>query len=182
VITRTEYEAAQRRAASLLKRTGVVLRETELEEIAVADFGLGELEQSGAQILTLLDTPEIAVKLIALWAHQTLPEHRHPALGDYPGKAETLRCEWGEIYLLTAGDPTPDPKGHPPAHRRETYTVWHEAVMRPGDQVTLPPNVLHWFQAGPAGGVVWSFSSQATDAQDVFSDPEIERETVVVDR
>ncbi|MGC9349854.1 MAG: D-lyxose/D-mannose family sugar isomerase [Anaerolineae bacterium] len=182
MITRTEYEEAQRRAASLLRNSGVALRESELQDIAVADFGLGALDQSGAQILTLLDTPEIAVKLIALFASQTLPEHRHPALGDYPGKSETLRCEWGEVYLLTEGDPTPEPKAHPPSDRRDTYTVWHEVVLRPGDQVTLPPNVWHWFQAGPTGGVVWSFSSRATDVQDIFTDPEIERETIVVDR
>ena len=181
MITRSEYEVAQRRAARLLRNSGVALRESELRDIAVADFGLGELSESGAQILTLLDTPEIAVKLIALFPGQVLPEHRHPALGDYPGKAETLRCAWGEVYLLTEGEPTPDPEAQPPAHRRGTYTVWHEVVLRPGDQVTLPPNVLHWFQAGPNGCVVWSFSSRATDVQDVFTDPEIQRETVVVE-
>ena len=181
MITTAEYRSAQRRAAELLKRTGVVLRDEELATIAVADFGLGELERSGGQILTLLDTPEIAAKLIALFPGQTLPEHRHPRLGDYPGKAETLRCEWGVIYLYSEGDATAEPKGRPPAHRRQTYTVRHEVVLTPGDQITLPPNTLHWFQAGPEGGVVWSFSSRAVDVQDLFTDPEIRRETVVVD-
>ena len=181
MITRTEYRNAQRRAAELLKRTGVTLRDEELALIAVADFGLGELEESGGQILTLLDTPEIAAKLIALLPGQTLPEHRHPPLGDYPGKAETLRCEWGVVTLYTEGDATPEPRGHPPAHRRQTYTVWHEAVLTPGEQIALLPNTLHWFQAGSEGGVVWSFSSRAVDVQDVFTDPEIRRETVVVE-
>ncbi len=181
MITRTAYEAAQRRAAELLQQTGVALREEELEAIAVADFGLGELAQTGAQILTLLDTPEIAVKLIALFPKQTLPEHQHPPLSDYPGKAETLRCEWGRVLLYTVGEPTSDPEGEPPAHRRDTYTVWHEVVLYPGEQVTLPPDTPHWFQAGSRGCVVWSFSSQATDVQDVFTDPEIARETVIVE-
>ena len=181
MITRTEYRSAQRRAAELFKRTGVTLRDEELASIAVADFGLGELEGSGGQILTLLDTPEIAVKLIALFPGQTLPEHRHPPLGGYPGKAETLRCEWGEVILYTEGNLTPEPRGHPPAHRRQSYTVWHEVVLTPGEQITLPPNTLHWFQAGPKGGVVWSFSSRAVDVQDIFTDPEIRRVTVVVE-
>jgi len=181
VITRTEYRNAQRRAAELLKRTGVALREEELASIAVADFGLGELEESGGQILTLVDTREIAAKLIALFPGQTLPEHRHPPLGDYPGKAETLRCEWGVAFLYTEGNPTPEPRGHPPAHRRHTYTAWHEVVLTPGEQFTLPPDTFHWFQAGPEGGVVWSFSSRAVDVQDIFTDPEIRRETVVVE-
>ncbi len=179
MLTQTEYEAAQRRAADLLRKTGVVLTETELADIRVADFGLSELAQSGGQILTLVDTREIAVKLIALFPGQTLPEHRHPPLGDYPGKAETLRCEWGALYLYAEGLPTPTPRGTPPAHRRHTYTVWHESVLAPGDQSTMPPNTLHWFQAGPEGAVVWSFSSRATDVQDIFTDPDIRRETVV---
>jgi D-lyxose ketol-isomerase len=181
LITRADYEAAQARAAALLLRTGLALRSGELAGIAVADFGLGELAQTGAQILTLLDTEEIAVKLIALFPGQTLPEHRHPPLGDYPGKSETLRCEWGEIRLYTEGIPVTEPRAQPPAHRRTTYTVWEEHILQPGEQVTLPPNTLHWFQPGSEGGVAWSFSSRAVDVQDVFTDGEIRRETVVVD-
>ena len=53
--------------------------------------------------------------------------------------------------------------------------------MRPGDQVTSPPDTYHWFQAGPEGAVVWSFSSRATDVQDVFTDPDVRRVTEIVD-
>jgi len=158
-----------------------MLGEEELGSIAVADFGLSELEKSGGQILTLLDTDEIAVKLIALFPGQTLPEHRHPPLGDYPGKAETLRCEWGVVYVYTPGPVPADPMGHPPAHRLQTYTVWHETVLTPGQQITLTPNTPHWFQAGPDGCVTWSFSSRAEDVEDVFTDPDVERLTVVTE-
>ncbi len=119
--------------------------------------------------------------LIALFPDQTLPEHRHPRLGDYPGKAETLRCEWGLVYVYAPGEPTPDPVGHPPVHRKQTYTVWHEAILGPGEQVTLAPDTLHWFQAGPDGAVVWSFSSRAVDVQDVFTDPAIRRVTKIAE-
>ena len=110
MITKRDYEAAQRRATDLLKKTSLALTDEELAQIKVADFGLSELDQSGGQILTLVDS-EIAVKLIAMFPGQTLPEHRHPPLGDYPGKAETIRCEWGELYLYAEGDPTPNPQG-----------------------------------------------------------------------
>jgi D-lyxose ketol-isomerase len=181
MIARAAYESAQRRAADLLRRSGLALREEELARIAVADFGLGELETTGAQILTLLDTSEIAVKLIALFPHQTLPEHRHPPLGAYPGKAETLRGVSGMVYLYVPGEPTAAPAVQPPAHRCATYTVGHEVGLTPGAQVTLAPDSPHWFQAGPEGAVIWSFSSRATDVEDRFTDPEIRRETIVLD-
>jgi D-lyxose ketol-isomerase len=181
VITRTELESARRRAMGMLERAGIVARPDELERIEVADMGLSELEQSGVQILTLVDTDEIAAKVLVSFPWQTEPEHKHPRLGEYAGKEETIRCQWGELYLYGPGEPTPNPKGRPPEHRRHTYTVWHEVVLRPGDQVTFPPDTPHWFQGGPDGAVFWSFSTKATDVADVFTDPEVQRVTVVVD-
>jgi len=181
MITRAERESARQRAAAILARTGVTVRQDEIDKMEVADFGLSELEQSGAQIVTLVDTEQIAVKLLIMLPYQTEPEHTHPGVDAYAGKEETIRCEWGELYLYGPGAPTPDPKGHPPEHRRHTYTVWHEYILRPGDQVTFPPHTPHWFQGGPEGAVFWSFSTKATDKQDTFTDPDIQRVTVVVD-
>jgi D-lyxose ketol-isomerase len=181
MITRSEVESARKRSAEILARAGVVVRQDEIDQMEVADFGLGELEQSGVQILTLVDTEKIAAKLLVLLPHQTEPEHKHPRLGDYEGKEETIRCEWGELYLYGPGEPTPNPKGYPPEHRRHTYTMWHEYILRPGDQITFPPDIPHWFQGGPEGAVIWSFSTKALDVEDVFTDPDVRRETVVVD-
>jgi D-lyxose ketol-isomerase len=181
MITRTEQRQAQERAAELLKKTNLVFRPDELANIEVADFGLGELASSGAQIVTLVNTEKIVAKLLALTSGQILPEHAHPRLGLYEGKEETLRGAWGEVYIYGPGEPTPQPKGRPPAHRRHTYTMWHETILRPGDQVTFQPNTPHWFQAGPEGAVVWSFSTKAVDVQDVFTDPQIARQTVIVE-
>jgi D-lyxose ketol-isomerase len=182
LITSTEQSLARRRAVELLDRAGIVARQDELEQIEVADFGLGELEQSGVQILTLVDTARIAAKVLVLFPWQTEPEHTHPPLGDYAGKEETIRCEWGELYLYTPGEPTPNPLGNPPAQRRHTYSAWREHVLRPGEQVTLQPNNPHWFQGGPEGAVFWSFSTKAVDVQDVFTDPDVRRETIVVNQ
>jgi len=181
MITRSEQESARKRAAEILSKAGVVVRQDEIDQMEVVDFGLSELEQSGVQIVTLVDTEKIAAKLLVLLPNQIEPEHRHPRLGDYEGKEETIRCEWGELYLYGPGEPTLNPKGHPPEHRRRTYTVWHEYVLRPGDQITFPPNISHWFQGGPEGAVVWSFSTKVVDVEDVFTDPDVRRETVVVD-
>jgi len=181
MITRTEQAWVRKWAVEILERAGIVARQDELDAIEVADMGLGEIEQSGVQILTLVDTDKIAAKVLVLLPHQTEPEHTHPPLGDYEGKEETIRCQWGELYLYTPGEPTPEPVASPPAHRRHTYTAWHEHVLRPGDQITLPPNTPHWFQGGPEGAAIRSFSTKAVDVTDLFTDPDVRRETVVVD-
>jgi D-lyxose ketol-isomerase len=181
VITRAELEAARRQAGKILSQVSLSLRPVEIEQMEVVDFGLSELELSGAQILTLVDTERIAVKLLVMLPNQTEPEHRHPPLGGYVGKEETIRCEWGELYLYEPGEPVPTPRGHPPQDCLHTYTVWHEHVLCPGNQVTLQPNTPHWFQAGPDGAVIWSFSTKAVDVQDVFTDPAVRRVTVIKD-
>ncbi len=181
MISRAEYESARTDAAALLGQTGLHIREEEVAAMEVADFGLSELVQSGAQIITLVDTAQIAAKLLILLPGQTLPEHRHPPLGDYPGKEETIRCEWGELFLYGPGEATSDPAAQPPAHRLHTYTVWHEYLLHPGDQQFFSPNTPHWFQAGPAGAVIWSFSTKATDVADIFTDPDVRRTTVIED-
>lgn len=181
MITRAEYESARRRAAELIEQAGILARLNEIERIEVVDLGLGELEQTGLQILTMVNTGEVGVKVLALFPGQCFAQHKHPPLGDYPGKEETFRCQYGQLLLYQEGEPTPDPRASPPAHRAHTYTVWHEHILHPGDQVTSPPNTFHWFQAGPEGAVAWSFSSRTTDVQDVFTDPEVRRATVVAD-
>lgn len=170
-----ERAAARQRAAAMLARTGIAFRQDEVERIEVADFGLNALEESGGQILTLVNTEKIAAKLLMMFPGQRLPEHRHPPLGDYPGKEETIRCEWGVLYLYGPGQPTAEPKGTAPTGREATYTVWHEHILQPGEQVTFPPNTPHWFQGGPQGAVVWSFSTKAVDVKDTFTDPDIVR-------
>lgn len=182
MITRTEYDKARKRAALLLEKTGISLQPGEFERIEVADFGLGELEQTGAEILALVNTEKFAVKLIVLFPNQTLPEHKHPSIGNYSGKEEAIRCEWGLLYLYGPGEPGLNPKGHPPEHRKSTYTMWHEEVLYPGDQVIFPPETLHWFQAGPEGAVCWSYSTKAVDLLDIFTDPDIQRGTMIVDK
>ncbi len=62
-----------------------------------------------------------------------------------------------------------------PRRYKAFLSVGHEIVLRPGDQYTLPPDSLHWFQAGDKGAVVSEFSSTSTDENDLFTDPRIRR-------
>lgn len=181
MITRKEFLNAQERAKCLLGRTGIYFLPKELEKIEVTDLGLSELNLSGVQILTLVNTDKIGAKLLIIFPDQCMPEHKHPSLGEYEGKEETFRCELGILYLYGPGERTVNPKGHPPEHRRSTYTVWHENILKPGDQFTFSPNIFHWFQAGSQGAVVWSFSTKAVDLQDEFTDMNIKRQTIIAE-
>lgn len=179
MIKRSEIRRIQQEAHALLAQTGLALNEDEIARMEVADFGLSEIRESGAQIVTLVDTAQIAAKLLVMLPWQCEPEHTHPTIGDYAGKEETIRCEWGTLFLYGPGETTPNPQGRPPAHRRHTYSVWHEHILKPGQQVTFRPGTPHWFQGGPEGCVFWSLSTKVIDANDVFTDPEVRRLTEI---
>ncbi len=171
-----DVEAARKRAAEMLGEAGIAVTAREVETMEVADFGLGRLGTFGFEIVVYENNDRYCSKEIVLFPRQTCPEHRHPPVGPgNPGKRETFRCRWGEVYLYTAGDPAAAPKAILSAADRPKFTIWHERVLRPGDQFTLPPDSLHWFQAGDRGAVLSEFSSTSTDENDVWTDPDIKR-------
>ena len=173
MLTQEEVQRARREAISYLERAGIVLTEKEKEEIEVADFGLGNLREVGLQVVVYVNTERCCAKELVLFPHQTCPEHRHPPIGNDPGKEETFRCRWGKVYLYVSGVPTERPSCSPPKGRERYYTVWHEIVLEPGDQHTIEPNTLHWFQAGPKGAIVSEFSTKSRDEYDIYTDPAI---------
>jgi D-lyxose ketol-isomerase len=181
MITRSQYRQARARTEEFLRIARLVLTERDLETLEVADFGLGDLEHFGAQITTLVDTGQIVVKVIVNFPYQTTPEHTHPRLGDHPGKEETIRCQWGLLYLYQPGEPTVSRQAHTPSGKETIYTALSEMVLHPGDQVTLAPGTPHWFQGGPEGSVIWSITTKAVDSQDRFTDPDVRRKTVIVE-
>lgn len=166
---------AGRRAAEFLESAGIALTPQEKANIEVADFNLGELEQTGLEIVVYVNTSRCCAKELVLFPRQTCPEHVHPPVAGEPGKEETFRCRKGEVYLYITGTPAPNPKAKPPKGRENTYTVWHEIVLRPGEQYTLAPNTKHWFQAGDEGAIVSEFSTTSRDEADIFTDPDIVR-------
>lgn len=182
MITSQQLESARARAKAFLARAGIVLTRAEEDAIEVADFGLGELESTGLELVVYVNTERCCAKELVLFPGQTCPEHRHPSIGEEPGKEETFRCRWGQVYLYVDGPPTSVPAAAPPAHRSDRYTVWHEVKLDPGEQFTIPPDTLHWFQAGPNGAVVSEFSTRSRDEFDLFTDPDINRATLVGDK
>src|SRR5437763_4566456 len=161
MITREEHQQAQAYAVEQLAAAGIVLGADERERIEVADFGLGELRETGLLVLVYVNTDRYCAKELVLYPHQTCPEHRHPPFEGTPGKEETFRCRRGSVDLWVAGE---------------------LIRLQPGEQFTIPPNTLHWFQAGGQGAVVTEFSSTSRDDLDVFTDPRIVRAPAVDDR
>jgi D-lyxose ketol-isomerase len=150
----TESEARER-AAAMLDAAGIVLTPAERDAIEVADFGLGRLEEAGLQIVVYVNTERVCAKELVLFPNQLCPEHRHPPVGDDPGKEETFRCRSGSVLLHVDGH--------------------GEVELRPGDQFTIPPDTLHRFRAGAEGAIVTEFSTRSRDELDVFTDPRIVR-------
>ena len=181
MITRQQVVSARKRAQDYLRNAGSVLADAEWNSIEVADFGLGDLDRIGLEIVTYINTDRCCAKELVLFPHQTCPEHRHPPIAGEPGKEETFRCRWGRVFLFVEGPATPNPRARPPAGREHTYTVWHEIELNPGDQYTIFPDTKHWFQAGPDGAVVSEFSTRSRDESDIFTDASIRRVPDVAD-
>ncbi len=158
MITRDEQRAAQAYAVAELEACGIVLTDAERDEIEVADFGLSRLREQGLIVLVYVNTDRYCAKELVLYPGQTCPEHRHPPFDGTPGKEETFRCRRGLVTLWVDG---------------------RELVLHPGEQFTIPPDTAASFTAGPDGAVITEFSSTSRDDLDVFTDPEVRRETVV---
>ncbi len=170
----------RKRAAGLLEKASIVLTAKEKENIEVSDFGLNDTEHVGLQVVIYENNDRYCAKEIVLFPRQICPEHRHPALSEQNiGKQETFRCRWGEVCLYVEGEPTRKPKAVVPQKYKEHLTSWHEIVLRPGDQYTIKPNTLHWFQAGSRGAVVSEFSSTSDDESDIWTDPTLVRMPVI---
>jgi D-lyxose ketol-isomerase len=181
MISREQFQSAQQEARQYLSRAGIVITPEEASNIEVADFGLNELESTGLELVVYVNTDRVCAKELVLFPRQTCPEHYHPPVEGEAGKEETFRCRWGEVYLYVPGEAAENPKAIPPKGHENTYSIWHEIVLRPGDQFTLIPNTPHWFQAGEEGAVVSEFSTSSRDESDVFTDPQIQRAPKVAD-
>jgi D-lyxose ketol-isomerase len=177
MLTTSAIDEARHRAQQFLLDAGIVLTPDEEARIEIADFGLSDLDRLGLQLITYVNTERVCAKDLVLFPRQTCPEHCHPPVGGEPGKEETFRCRRGEVYVYLPGPATPDIAARLPEGREAYFTVFQEYILFPGDQVTIPPDTLHWFQAGDEGAVVSEFSTRSTDEYDIFTDPGVVRAT-----
>ena len=174
-MTTGQIEAAQRKAAEMLNKALIRITEDERKKIEICDYNLNCYDTIGTAIVIYVNTGRCCAKEMILTPYQLCPEHLHPQLQDYPGKEETFRCRWGEVYLYIPGEPAENIRARIPAGKEDTFHVWHEIVLKPGEQYTLKEKTLHWFEAGPEGAIVSEFSTPSFDKTDIFSDPAIIR-------
>jgi D-lyxose ketol-isomerase len=175
MIDAVQQQEYRDRAAKMLASAGIVVTGAEESAMELADFGLDEFEATGLAIVVYENNDRYCAKELVMFPGMTCPEHRHPDVDGRRGKMETFRCRWGVVCLYVDGPATPDRKTAPPAAPAGAYTVFHEIVLRPGDQHTIAPDTLHWFKAGPEGAVVSEFSSTSCDEADIFTDARIQR-------
>ncbi len=175
MLTSQEIESAKKRAISFYDRAGIIITPEETRSLEITDLGLNRFEEIGLTLLVYVNSTRVCAKEMVLFPHQICPEHKHPPVVNEPGKEETFRCRWGEVFLYVPGEPALHPRGHVPADKEDAFTVWNEIILKPGDQYTIQPDTLHWFQAGAEGAVISEFSTTSRDESDIFTDAEIKR-------
>ncbi|GHO69926.1 D-lyxose isomerase [Ktedonobacter sp. SOSP1-52] len=181
MLKQSQVDQLQVRTAKMLAQQGILLTPEEHKAIEIADFGLGEIERTGLELITYINTDRYCAKELVLLPHQTCPEHKHPPIDATPGKMETFRCRWGKVWLYVEGEPEITIQAHIPTGSEDYYTVSHEIELHPGEQYTIPPDTLHWFQAGAEGAIVSEFSSTSRDEYDIFTDPRIRRQPEIAE-
>ena len=174
---RSVYNEHVRRALDLFERAAIVLSDAEKAAVEVADFGKGCVDAVGLQLVVYINTERVCAKEMVLLPGQTCPEHKHVPTAGLEGKEETFRCRWGTVYLYVEGEGAAD--GIAAALPPSDVTVFHEVILHPGEQYTIYPGTLHWFQGGPEGAVISEFSTRSTDETDRFTDRTIVRATVI---
>lgn len=147
----------------------------EEESIEMTDFGLGNLEQEGLQLVVYENNERYCAKELILLPNQVCSEHKHPPRKNDIGKMETLRCRYGEVWLYVEGENIKKPNRFLNNVQDKWFTAGKEIHLLPGEQYTIKPDSFHWFVAGKDGAVISEFSSSSDDSSDVFTNPKVKR-------
>ncbi len=174
-----QVNAARKRAIAYYAKAGLQITEQEKSQIEIADFGLGDLQAVGLQVLVYVNTLRVCAKELVMFPYQICPEHKHPSLPERQGKEETFRVRWGTVHLYVQGPANSQVPEKGIENYKPYLQVAHEIILHPGGQYTIMPDTLHWFRAGEEGAVVSEFSTMSTDEDDVFTDPRINRFTII---
>ena len=174
MLTKADYEKYSSEAKKYLAKAGIAITKGEEERIEVAEYELGCIDKVGLELVVYVNTDRCCAKELVLLPYQTCPEHRHPEINGEVGKEETFRCRYGKVYLYVEGEGNGEIQAKRPEGMEEYFTCTNEIILNPGEQYTIMPNTLHWFQAGAEGAVVSEFSTKSRDEYDIYTDPRID--------
>ena len=81
-----EIKKQREKALEYYNRAGIVLTAKEAENIEIAEFGLGMVDEVGLQLVTYINTDRVCAKELVLLPQQVCPEHRHIPTDGMEGK------------------------------------------------------------------------------------------------
>src|SRR5438067_2599366 len=137
MLTQSQIRQMQERVTQALAQAGIVLTPQEQRQIEVVDFGLSELERTGLQLVVYINNDRYCAKELVMVPRQTCPQHRHPPLSETnPGKQETFRCRWGNVWLYVEAAMSQAIQAHVRQGSEPYYTVFHEIELHHGVQYT----------------------------------------------
>lgn len=171
----TTVKTAKINAKDNFTKSKISITEKELNLMEVTDFGLNDFENIGISVVLYVNTKKVCAKELYLSPYQICPQHLHPNQGSSEGKEETFRCRSGIVFLYVEGENTENISAKIPDKYKDKFTVFNEIIMKPGQQYTLKPSMIHWFQGGPEGAILSEFSTHSDDASDIFHDENINR-------
>jgi D-lyxose ketol-isomerase len=164
--------AVRTQSEKLLDRANIPVTPDERASMRLVDFACGDIRRFGVQIIDIALTDLIRVAILILLPNQTLPQHRHPAYGNSPGKEETVRCVWGRFRVYLPG-PERIVDGFVPPGKEQWYTARRECTLAPAQSIMIAPREPHWFQAGDTGAVAYTFQNRVDESRNQFTDPAV---------
>lgn len=172
-MTRQKYEEQVKKTLDYFEKANIKLTEKEKSNIEIADFGKNMIDEIGLQLLVYVNTERVCAKE---WCSFRVRPARSTSIylpAESPGKRKPSAADSEKsISMWRVKKNTEKIKASVPASE---ITVFHEIVLRPGEQYTIQPETLHWFQAGKEGAVISEFSTRSTDETDIFTDKSIIR-------
>ncbi|HOV34039.1 MAG TPA: D-lyxose/D-mannose family sugar isomerase, partial [Candidatus Hydrogenedens sp.] len=91
MLKKSDIEFYRGKAAEMLAKCGIVITPSEKESIEIVDLGFGRFEELGLAILVYVNTDRYCAKELIMFPRMICSEHKHPPVGDQPGKMETFR-------------------------------------------------------------------------------------------
>ena len=126
-------QEARERAAAMLAEAGIVLTPEERGAIELADFGSRRARETGLQIVVYVNTERVCAKEPC--SSRTSSARSTGTRRSTASRARRRRS------AAASGSSSSTSKA----------SGARKIVLRPGDQFTIMPDTLHWFQAGAAG-------------------------------